>query len=482
MSRDVIDIGEYPPNTDSERRMRDAQALYSMDPVRRRLVPRLVELLETTGADRCALVWSPSDTSEKSFSHIVLDATKDNPRVSFGADVAARGLDSALDGQVGTGRARRRKSVAYMIGSREGRPWCLVLSGARKLSLGQDIEQIFQRAHCRAISVVLDIGKESLWDHREDAGTVLSRAEAAEASADYEVAVGRYEVARSACLAMGLTDGIQATWYQGRSLRKLGRLDEALELYEVAETAARQMTDLSLAAAIMTGRGHIYRLRGNMPLARSTYEEALTVSPAGALAIPLAHYGLMIVDREVGAFATAAGHGWKAVDAYDSDDPERYGAMVVLGNILLECGDLPAAQDAYEIVLGTDHEDIDIRVTAANGLAQVAARRGDLIRYKAMLRTLDEQGRGKVQAKVMTQIFLDRARDELMLGRLNRAREAVEEATALAEKHKLGHLVIEADKTLAMLDNPKPTPQRSVVEGTNRVRGKLRELRKALSA
>ena len=463
--------------------MRDAQALYSMDPVRRDLVPYMIELLEATHADRCALVWSPMDGSPGDFPHIVIDAAKDEPRVTFGAGLAARGLAAALDGSVGTDRARRTNNLAYGIAAKHDRKWSLVLSGARKLRLGRDVGHIFRQSRGRAYSVLIDIDDESLWDQRKETDAVVAQAEDAEAAGDYEAALDLYEVARSACLAMGLAEsGIRATWYHGRTLRKLGRLDEALALYELAEGAACQMTDQSLAAAIMTGRATIYRLRGNLPLARTTYKEALRVSPADTVAIPLAYYGLMVSEREVGALAAAVRYGWRAFDAYASTDPDRYGTLVVLGNILVECGDLGAAEDAYEIVLGSNQKDIDIRVTATNGLAQTAARRGDITRYEAMLDRLEKHGQGKVQAKVMTQVLLDRARDEVILGREDRAREALEEATALAERHTLGRLIIESDEIQVMLDNSEPAPQRPVVKGTNRVRGKLKELRSTLSA
>ena len=309
-----------------------------------------------------------------------------------------------------------------------------------------------------------------------------AQGEEAEASADYEVAIDLYEVARSACLAMGLAEsGIRAAWYQGRTLRKLGRLDEALKVYEVAESAAGKLTDKSLVAAIMTGRGHVERIHGNIPVARRTYKEAIRVSPPGALAIPLAYSGLMLTEREVGALASAVKFGLMAFNAYPEDDPDRYGALNTLGNVMLECGELSAAEDAYEIVARAGKRYIDHRAAAANGLARVAARRNDQRAYRRAMRRLESE-RGKVQVNVWTQILLDRARDELIIGRLDRAREAVDEALGLAEAHKLGRLIIEADEIRAMVDNPKPTPQHPVVTGTSHVGGRLRALRATLTA
>ncbi len=142
--------------------MRDAQALYSMDPVRRDLVPYMIELLEATQADRCALVWSPMDGSPGDFPHIVIDAAKDEPRVTFGGGLAARGLAAALDGSVGTDRARRTNNLAYGIAAKHDRKWSLVLSGARKLRLGRDVGHIFRQSRGRAYSVLIDIDDEGL--------------------------------------------------------------------------------------------------------------------------------------------------------------------------------------------------------------------------------------------------------------------------------------------------------------------------------
>ncbi len=97
MARDVIDIGAYLPSSERERRMRDAEALYSMDPVRGRLVPKLIELIEATRADRCALFWC--DPPGGPVPHIVIDSAKDSPRLGFGAGLMA-GLESTTSTRI----------------------------------------------------------------------------------------------------------------------------------------------------------------------------------------------------------------------------------------------------------------------------------------------------------------------------------------------------------------------------------------------
>ena len=108
-------------------------------------------------------------------------------------------------------------------------------------------------------------------------------------------------------------------------------------------------------------------------------------------------------------------------------------------------------------------------------------RRGDLDGYRALVHAVDEIGQNKVQAKVLAQVLLHRAEAEWILGRLDHAREAVGDGLRLAKASKMGRLIIDADKILALVENPKPAPQRPAVSGTGSVRGNLRVLRATLS-
>lgn len=100
-----------------------------------------------------------------------------------------------------------------------------------------------------------------------------------------------------------------ATANRGQVTFALGRLDEAVTDFGVALAIYRRLGSRMVAYALLTS-ADLYRARGNLELARATYEEAVGHSRAGG-------------DRQ-GAVPSLAGLARSIVD----DDPDRADALV----------------------------------------------------------------------------------------------------------------------------------------------------------
>ncbi|GIJ69729.1 BTAD domain-containing putative transcriptional regulator [Virgisporangium ochraceum] len=123
------------------------------------------------------------------------------------------------------------------------------------------------------------------------------------AVAEFDEAIRLAELTGSpASLAM-------ATVNRGQVTFALGRLDEAVTDFGVALAIYRRLGSRMVTYALLTS-ADLYRARGNLELARATYEEAVVHSRAGG-------------DRQ-GAVPSLAGLARSIVD----DDPDRADALV----------------------------------------------------------------------------------------------------------------------------------------------------------
>jgi ATP/maltotriose-dependent transcriptional regulator MalT/DNA-binding SARP family transcriptional activator len=100
-----------------------------------------------------------------------------------------------------------------------------------------------------------------------------------------------------------------ATANRGQATFALGRLDEAVTDFGAALAIYRRLGSRMVAYALL-GSADLYRVRGNLELARATYEEAVVHSRAGG-------------DRQ-GSVPALAGLARSIVD----DDPDRADALV----------------------------------------------------------------------------------------------------------------------------------------------------------
>jgi DNA-binding SARP family transcriptional activator/tetratricopeptide (TPR) repeat protein len=133
----------------------------------------------------------------------------------------------------------------------------------------------------------------------------------------------------------------------GSALRRLGRLDEALERLSRA-VAAETRTGSSWRAYPLVGIGNVHRVRGSAQAACAAYEEAARVAAEGGdrhvLVSALAGQALVLAEREPTAAAHAAGQA-----LHHAEGRMRAEALLALGHAVHGAGDaLGAARIAQE--------------------------------------------------------------------------------------------------------------------------------------
>lgn len=289
------------------------------------------------------------------------------------------------------------------------------------------------------------------------AGAVLELANAVESQGHHHGAAELHRTAYEVAVASGSAGvAVDAARFQGRVYRRLTEWDQAFRWYEIAGDVARAVGDRGRYAVVLDGLGNTHRVRGNFHRAREIYVEALRLAeeaderPAQAAA----HQNLMIVERNRKALDEALDHGWSAVQLYE-DEQGRLGALQDLASVLVDLEALDAAEDAYTIVAARIRHR-DYRIMALDGLAYVAALKGDRETFRKRAGALEElEWRETVSPDFAGQILFYRGLAHRALGELDEARRWLEEAIRFGEEHGLGREVIRADAALEELDAPE---------------------------
>jgi tetratricopeptide (TPR) repeat protein len=273
---------------------------------------------------------------------------------------------------------------------------------------------------------------------------------------------------------------VDAARKAGRVLRRRAEWQESERWYAVALAIADVIGDRSLAARSLSGLGLVKRERGNLPAARERFGEALVVAEQGADTETLAsiYHDLMGLEHLAGDLHQALRHGWKAVNTYVSE-VGRLRCLTNLAGVLRDTGDCAAAEDAYTVVAHSSDE-VYYRIYAYDGLAYVAALRGDRGAFNHWSARCDELGweRGPLSAKA--EILYYRGRSLELLGSGEAAREWLERAVAFADEHGFARTLFSAENALRSLavesrthfDGAPVTPQH-VREGLRTMRAEL---------
>ena len=190
------------------------------------------------------------------------------------------------------------------------------------------------------------------------------------------------------------------------------------------------------------------------------------------------YHDLMGLEQLSGDFHTAVRHGWRAVNHYRSEIG-RTRCMAGLAGVLRDLGDLDAAEDAYTLVAGATEEQY-FRIYAAEGLAYVAALRGDADGYARWTTSSDELGweRGPLSAKA--EILFFRGLGLRSLGQFDQARRWLSNAVQYASDNGFSRVLFRAEAALESLDLDDVTEDGST-PAPPEVRDGLRAMRMAMA-
>ena len=284
-------------------------------------------------------------------------------------------------------------------------------------------------------------------DHRELLSAVLEWGGEVEALGHLSGAHELHGMSYQLAVAEGVVGvAVDAARFLGRVSRKLARWDDAVHWYGVARRVAEEVGSRRKLALVLDGMGNAYRDRGNLPRAREVLGEVLVLGreEGDRHALAIAHHDLMTVEKLAGELDTAIHHGWEAAKFYEAREGTLK-AFFDLAGVLKERGELSAAWDAYSVV-AAQVGSYDYRILSMDGMAHIAALRGDEERYEGLRAQVDGLDWGEASPVVQAQILLYRGLSLQALGHLEEAESWLARALASAEKHGLSQLIFEAEK------------------------------------
>jgi predicted ATPase/DNA-binding SARP family transcriptional activator len=179
--------------------------------------------------------------------------------------------------------------------------------------------------------------------------------------------------------------GISAIQYHlGLALHRAGRLDSALRTYEAALVEGRQAGMANTIQYLLANMGHIALLLGDADRAGNLFAEAAEAArELGAEGSPLAVLGEGLLGRHRSDLPGAEHHFTAAIGMLTAPEVRDWAAAATsgLGFVAESTGDLAAAErrhrQALQLATDAGHVGAAARAVAMEGLACVAAARGD---------------------------------------------------------------------------------------------------------
>ena len=421
--------------------------LYSHDPIRSRLAPKLATLMQKAGAASTGLIWS---SGENGVLHPYLTlCAKAEAGCGF-ENVPDEFIRSSrresVVGRLRSGQTRANTWAGLFLAERRGRSWFLVLQGDQRLEVGRNLGRAVEVAAWVATWAVGRIeGAEPTADL--SAMELIAEGEATEDASDFEAAITLYGQAHEAALSTANeAAALSAARFLGRALRKLGRWDEAVAWYEQTRETALALGRLAAAAHVAVGLANVRRHKGAIPAAEALFRSAIEEgTESGARqAVAQGYFGLMLIHRDSEAWTEAVQAGWRAFrearGLYDEWD-----ILHALGDCFRRLG---RSEEAWccNLITMNGSPLTETRNQAAQNLAVIAALRGDEASFdhfssKVDLTEISVMGRG--------QILFERGQALLALDRPE-GHEALEAALRYAEEVKLGKLVFDIEAALEL--------------------------------
>jgi tetratricopeptide (TPR) repeat protein len=275
-------------------------------------------------------------------------------------------------------------------------------------------------------------------------------------------------------------DAIATTLRIARVLRKLAHFDEAYASYEEAGSLALVTGDVYSELLSRIGRVNIVWNRGNLAEAEAGYRQLIEDARAAHQtdAEARATDGLASTLGVKGRPAEAIPFAWRAFELYE-DCTSKNRALVGLGILLRDLGDLDAAEQAFRAALartdGTEHSG-----NAVLELIECASLRGDRFGY-ARWREEARRRESGFTPSMRVDFLLKQGLADARFGSVERGQEHLQLALALAQQHKLHEYVFRIDglkQNLRELDRlaPAEVAEGMAQESVEAVRAGLREL------
>jgi tetratricopeptide (TPR) repeat protein len=250
----------------------------------------------------------------------------------------------------------------------------------------------------------------------------------------------------------------------GRLNRQLARWDTAVACYNATEQAALQIGDVMAVCRGRLGRGGVHRGQGNFPLARVAAEEVvrwateLKCTEAQALAY-----------ADLGVICGLQGQQLEALQSHYrafrlSTDPQQQ--MRTLGDLamgLCEIGAYDAARLAFQIVINS-RSNLLVRVNAVLELMDLESTVGNRMSFERC-RAQAEEHRARMAPSMTVDYHYKLGMGFARFGQQGRARAALTEALASAERHRLNAWYFKVEQAIASLaKQAEETPVREPSE------------------
>ena len=287
----------------------------------------------------------------------------------------------------------------------------------------------------------------------------------------------------AAAAVMHAEVAVDAARFQGRVERRSARWERAVGAYRLAGEVARAAGLDAKAAQALGGLASVRQEIGNLPLARSGYQDALELATRSGVRDVIAsiHHGLLALEHAAGNLDVALNHGWTAVGSYE-DPSGRVRGLAGLAGALVDYGDRATAEDAWTVV-SREAEDVYYRIYAFDALAYLAALRGDLAAFEENAAACDALGWEDGPKSAKAEILYYRGLSYQALGMLDAAERWLGRAVRHAEAFGLNRTLFRAEEALKRLTDA-PTPIEVQLAGKTEpsapqeVREGLREMRR----
>ena len=422
--------------------------LYSHDPIRSRLAPKLATLMQEAGATSAGLAWSSGENGAVLHPYLTLcSEAEDGCRFgSIPEDFGTSSRRESVVGRLHSGQTRANTWAGMFLAERNGRSWFIVLQGDERLKVGRELGRAAEIAAWVATWAIGRIeGAEPTAGL--SAKELLFDGEAKEDASDFESAIESYRQAHEAALSTANeAAALRAARFLGRALRKLGRWDEAVAWYEQTRDTALALGRLDVAAEVAIGLANVRLHKGAIPAAEALYRSAIeegTRSEAPQ-AVAQGYFGLMWIHRQAEAWTEAVQVGWQAFTVARGFSDE-WDILVALGDCFRMLGRSEEAWCCNLITLNGSPL-TETRYHAAQNLAVMAALRGDEASFDFFSSKVDD---AELSVMGKGQILFERGQALLALDRPE-GYEVLEAALRYAEESKLGKLLFDIEAALEL--------------------------------